>query len=292
MGVYVLPVHYYSPLPDIHDLSKNKNIWAKKSQLIGVSYSPQSQVEKLKSTCLPYQDEYFELPAYWDAVNTKAGPGYTYIDAQTLHAMIRFHKPQRVVEVGSGVSTLCMLAASELNKNETSLKTKITCIEPYPSKKLQALTQINLLERTVQTAPLDVFNELQAGDFLFIDSSHTVKSGSDVNYLILEVLPRLNPGVIVHFHDIYLPYDYAPHVLHTFLHWSETALLRAFLTNNPKASILLSMSQMHHEHVETMREVFSEYNPLPMTDGLCNEPYVHFQTSDYHFPTSTYIQIN
>jgi hypothetical protein len=157
---------------------------------------------------------------------------------------------------------------------------------------VRALTEINLIPKNVQTLPFEVFRQLQEKDFLFIDSSHAVKPGSDVNYLILEVLPRLSPGVVVHFHDIYLPYDYSPAVLQTFLHWMETSLLRAFLIGNSRAKIIFCQSHLHHDCKDVLKEVFPEYNPRWDKDGLLDAGCKPFENlSDEHFPSSTYIQM-
>src|SRR5678815_860642 len=104
-----------------------------------------------------------------------------------------------------------------------SVKGSLTAIEPNPSEKLKGTKRIQLTISEVQSVPFESFSHLGHNDFLFIDSSHAVKPGGDVNYLILEVLPRLKPGVIVHFHDICFPYDYQPDTLMTFLHGMETS---------------------------------------------------------------------
>ena len=207
--------------------------------------------------------------------------------------MIRHFKPQKVVEVGSGVSTWCMLTALKMNKDETGEDYSITCIEPYPSSRLKALKEIELIQKKVQTVPFErVFDNLNQNDFLFIDSSHTVKPGSDVNYLILEILPRLHAGVIVHFHDIYLPYDYPRSVFQTFFHWMETSLLRAFLIHNDKARIIFCQSQLHYERRDALRELFQEYKPQLDNNGIRSVKYKPFDSPvDEHFPSSIYIQI-
>ena len=178
---------------------------------------------------MPYQKEYEGNRVYRQAVSQHFGPGYGYIEAQALHGVLRYYKPKRVVEIAGGVSTYCMLAALEMNRTETAEPWSLTCIEPHPSARLRALAGIHLIRQPVQTVPLEVFQELSVRDLLFIDSSHMVKMGSDVNHLILEVLPRLRRGVIVHFHDINLPYDYPRMALQGFLQATETSLCARFL---------------------------------------------------------------
>jgi hypothetical protein len=145
-----------------------------------------------------------------------------------------------------------------------------------------------LIEAPVQTVPFEKFRELAAGDFLFIDSSHAVRPGGDVNYMILEVLPRLAPGVIVHFHDIFLPYDYPRNVLRTYFQWMETSLLRAYLIHNAQARIVFCLSQLHYERQKVMKEVFPEYVPAPDEDGL--EITSGSNGGRAHFPSSIYIR--
>ena len=118
LGVHVLPVHYYSPVPDILELERTADIWAKKSKLPGLEFNLDEQAANLKRICLPYRSEYAGNKAYRHAIDNTFGPGYGYIEAQALHAVIRHYKPRHIIEVGSGVSTWCMLAALKINREE------------------------------------------------------------------------------------------------------------------------------------------------------------------------------
>ena len=178
LGVHILPVHYYSPIPNIIDLERTKSIWAKKSELPGLELDLEQQVNNLKRICMPYQSEYEGNKAYKYALDKAFGQGYGYIEAQALHAVIRHYKPKRIIEVGSGVSTWCMLTALQLNKDETGSDSSFTCIEPYPSQKLRELKgsriEIKLIEKQVQTVSFnEAFVELGENDFLFSKSSLT-----------------------------------------------------------------------------------------------------------------------
>ena len=116
-----------------------------------------------------------------------------------------------------------------------------------------------MIEKKVQDLDVDFFSQLNSGDILFIDSSHTVKIGGDVNYLFLEVLPRLNPGVIVHVHDIFLPFEYRRDwVLDEFRFWTEQYLLQAFLTFNSEFEVLLASYYLSHYHKEHLRAAFPD----------------------------------
>jgi hypothetical protein len=185
-----------------------------------------------------------------------------------------------------------MRAALNQNEQETGESASLTAIEPHPSAALKNLANIELKSQSVQTVSCDLFASLGKGDLLFIDSSHTVKPGGDVNFLILEVLPRLHPGVIVHFHDIYLPYDYPRDTLQTFLHGMETALLHAFLINNSKARVVVCLSDLHYRRSEVLREVFPEYIHQEDERGLHLSKYRPFAAIPEHFPSSIYIEIN
>lgn len=296
LGVHVLPVHYFSEVPNILELKESKNIWARKSDLPGLLVDLDEQVNNLRTICLNFQGEYAGNKAFKEAISRMSILEYGYIEAQALHSIIRYFKPRKIIEVGSGVSTYCMLAASELNRRETGRSSEITCIEPFRSNQLKSLSGIKTVPQKVQSLPPTVFTELEEGDMLFIDSSHTVKPGGDTNYLILEVLPRLCKGVIVQFHDIYLPYDYQANILQTFFHWTETSLLRAFLIFNRNARIIFCLSHLHYDRSDALKEVFPEYTPASNIDGLNDSRYKPFRMSErlhvnLHFPTSIYLSM-
>lgn len=290
-GIHMLPVHMGTSVPNIIELERKRKFWAKKSELPGIFINMDQQMINIKNICMPYQSEYTGNKFYHEGVSNHLGPGYGPIEAEVLHAVIRTFKPKEIIEVGSGISTYCMIKACEINEKETGQHTALTSIDPFPFAQIRSMSQIKLISQEVQTVPLDVFLKLDKGDFLFIDSSHTVKAGSDVNYLILEVLPRLRSGVIIHFHDIFLPYDYQRDLLQTFFYWNETSLLRAFLIFNHRARIIFSLSQLHYERRNALKEVFTDYRPQEDTNGLQLNKYKSFEPISDHFPSSIYIEI-
>lgn len=290
MGVHVLPVHYYSPVPNILELRRTQAQWSKASDMPGIHIDLDAQIRTLSDVCTPYQFEFNGNKNYHEGQDKHFGPGYGPIEAQALHGFVRHLKPGRVVEVGSGVSTYCMSKALELNKRE-GRPGRITSIEPYPSAALRALPDIELLAQPVQRTDMSVFTSLGDGDLLFIDSSHTVRPGGDVNFLMLEVLPRLNPGVVVHIHDIYLPYDYQRDACETFFHWTETSLVRAYLTHNNKVEILACMSHLHYAKAKEMQQIFPDYQPQANDDGLQLAEYSPTSPPPGHFPCSLYLLI-
>ena len=175
-------------------------------------------------------------------------------DAVVYYSIIREFKPNIVIEVGAGYSTLVASKAALRNGN-----TRIWVIDPYPPEFLK--TEIPGLERLmiqpVQEVPLSVFESLGQNDILFIDSTHICKTGSDVNYIVLDVLPHLCSGVLVHFHDIYLPYEYPEiWVKKEKIFYSEQYLLGAFLMFNEAFEILLSNIYLGREYHEQLQTAF------------------------------------
>jgi len=287
-GIFILPVHYSVGVPNIVELSKKKHLWSKRSSLPGLDTTLDRQVSNLRTICLPYQTEYKGNSTYLEAVKLNAGPGFGYLEAQALHSVVRYYHPKTILEVGAGVSTYCLKHATELNSKENAEGCRIISVDPYPTDFVRRISGIELISREVQEIPLDIFEQLTKNDLLLIDSSHTVRTGSDVNHLVLEVLPRLRPGVIVHFHDIFLPYDYQRNALQTLFHWSETSLLRAFLIDNVHAEILFCMSMLHYDRKNDMKEVFPEYLPQADDEGLNGERVKPFDYPSGEFPASLY----
>lgn len=286
----VSPVDYYSVIPDVIRLARTVPRWNLPSVLPGITIDLEEQLRTLNNVCLPFQKEFLGNPHYLKGASLSYGPGFGYIEAQALHAVIRYLKPRRIIEVGGGVSTYCMLQALKLNSNEGVGAEKFLCIEPNPRKDLRNSRDVDLLEQFVEYVPVSRFECLSEGDFLFIDSSHAVKAVSDVNFLILEVLPRLQPGVWVHVHDIYFPYDYPRDLLQNFIFHNETSLLRAFLIDNPRAEILFCLSHLHYERQNQLRKIFPDYDPQPDNGGLLTADRSPFAQEDRHFPSSIYIR--
>ena len=290
LGVHVTPVHHYSSLPNIAELRNSMDEWRYPSELPGILVDLDAQAENLKTMVAPFEPEFRGNAMYKRAVAEQYGPGYGPIEAQALHGFLRHNKPRHIIEVGSGVSTFCTLEAISKNRDETGEKCSMMCIEPYPYDWLKGSPDVTLMPQRVQAVDVSVYNQLESGDLLFIDSSHTVKPGSDVNHIILEVFPRLKPGVFVHVHDIYFPYDFGRATLNTFLHWSETSLLRAFLTQNDHVEIVFSLSHLFYERQDVMKRVFPEFDPQPTNNGLWTPSGSVFDGSELHFPSSIYLR--
>lgn len=271
--VMIVPDHYYIPISNILDLDKDKS-WRKKSDLDGIKIDLENQLKNIKKIILPFRDEYKNGKIYNEALKLNAGPGYGVIEAQALHGVIRYYSPKKIVEMGSGASTHCMLDAGAKN---------ITCIEPYPSNYLKKNTKIKLIEKKLQHCDIKIFEDLSVGDFLFIDSTHTLKIGSDISKIYLEIIPKLKPGVIIHIHDVYFPYNYQRNINNTMFQWLETQMLQALLIDNPKIEILFCMSHLHYEFSNVLKEIFPMYEPQSDTDGIATNSDRGF------FPSSIYL---
>ncbi|MGE0881675.1 MAG: class I SAM-dependent methyltransferase [Acidimicrobiia bacterium] len=166
---------------------------------------------------------------------------YSYSDATFLHLMLRDVKPSRLIEVGSGWSSACTLDTIE---RHLGWSTECTFIEPYIDGLKNVLgpgdaSRIRMIAEPLQNVPLQEFSKLQSGDVLFIDSTHVVRVGSDVNYLFFSVLPSLNPGVYIHFHDVFPSFEYPLVWIEEGRAWTEQYLLHGFLQYNDSFSVVL-----------------------------------------------------
>jgi predicted O-methyltransferase YrrM len=285
LGAHILPKHYYTSIPDYKWLNENKSVWCRRVDMTGVEWDLQSQLAWLERQCQPFYDEVRGLGVYADVTDGAYGLGFGPIESQVLHCVCRAAKPRRIVEVGGGVSTACMLYALRKNSSEGSPACEVSCVEPFPALALSGLDGIELVQSMVQTLPLSFFDRLQAGDILFIDSSHSVKTGSEVPYLYLEVLPRLKPGVLVHIHDIFLPYLYQRDVLKDYFDWQETALLAALLKGNSSLRVLCCLSALHYDASTQLRTTLADYRPQPnAAEGLTDLP------TSGHFPASIWLR--
>lgn len=245
-GVNVVPNHFYWPVPDLRVLEEQS--WPVRTSS-NIDLKMSSQVEFARNVLPSYRAElqFPEAPSNDKAQYHRNNGFFETVDADVAYCMVRELKPRRIVEVGGGSSTRVMAAAVRANKEEGNACEMVT-VEPYPDETLrQGFDGLSrLLTTRVQDAPRDLFDSLEAGDVLFIDSSHVVTVGSDVVYEFFEILPRLKQGVVVHLHDIFYPADYPRDAVLKFLwFWSEQYLLEALLTCNSSFEVLWASSAMH-----------------------------------------------
>jgi predicted O-methyltransferase YrrM len=259
---FVPPGHFYSPIPALDDIRTNeKSIFHNGSrELSGIDLHEEEQLQLLHS----FRKYYDELPFRAHKTSNLRyffdNPAYSYSDAIFLHCMIRDVKPQRIIEVGSGYSSCLMLDTNDLYFNGSIA---LTFIEPHPELLLslvhsQDRGRTTIISSRVQDVDLVTFDSLQAGDILFVDSTHVSKICSDVNRLFFEILPRLNDGVFVHFHDIFYPFEYPREWVYEGRAWTEAYLLPAFLQYNKSFRIILMNTFLEQFH----REFFEQAMPL------------------------------
>jgi len=260
-GFHVTPVHFYQPIPDTQSLPET--LWNRPSELVAVDMNDSVQLDLLRTRFQKFRDEYEQFPT-----TTPEEPGHFYLnnhlfdgtDALVAYCMTRHFQPQLIIEVGSGFSSLLLGQAATKNNNSA-----LICIEPFPQEFLKHGFRglDSLIEKKVQDMDLDFFSQLGPSDVLFIDSSHTVKIGGDVNYLFLEVLPRLKPGVIVHVHDIFFPFDYRRDwVKEELRFWTEQYLLQAFLAFNSEFEVLMANRYLAHKYPEDLKAAFPSLGKL------------------------------
>ncbi len=267
LGVHIVPNHFYYPIPDVRKL--DSRIWEKPSALVGVDLDEQSQMALLSQFDDMYKQEYKQFPAN----KTSSSKPYDYfvnnhtfesVDGEILYCIIRHFKPKRIIEIGSGNSTFMSALAIQKNKEQDPMYTcEFTAIEPYPNKVLQdGIPNLsNLIKESVQNVPMSIFERLDENDILFIDSSHVLNVGGDVQYEYNEILPRLNKGVFIHVHDIFLPFEYPEKwVRQEHLFWTEQYLLQAFLTYNAAFKVIWAGQYMHRNHPELLEKAFRTYN--------------------------------
>ena len=282
-GVNVLPRHFYSEVPCIEELRRDSS-WRKPHTMHGVrGAEPGPQLAFVEACCHPeVVRRLARNDVFAHACAANGEPGFGPTDADFLFAFVQAIRPPRIVQVGCGVSTAVMLLAAA----EAGYQPEVVCVEPYPTGFLRQADRegkVRLVAEKAQTVALETLTNLGPGGFLFVDSTHTVKPGSEVNRLILEVLPRLEPGSWVHFHDIYFPYNYQRGLLDDELFFcNESALLHAFLINNPAVAIRASLSMLHDAEPARLGRSLPNYRPAPSQDGL--------RLANGEFPGSIYLE--
>ncbi|MFN8847254.1 MAG: class I SAM-dependent methyltransferase [Bdellovibrionales bacterium] len=249
---WVPPGHFYSPIPSPTDIAREVSILnvEDESHIPGIELQTQHQLKLLRSfrpLCKQLWIPEFPTPHHRFHFNNEF---FSYADAISLYCMMKRQQPRRIVEVGSGFSSALML---DILDREPTTKLQLTFIEPYPDRIISLLQhadlkRVNLIQKPVQDIPIKTFTSLDDGDILFIDGSHISKAGSDVNFLIFEVLPRLKNGVFVHFHDVFFPFSYPKEWLNSGVAWNEAYLLRAFLQYNPCFKIEFFVSYLVEKH--------------------------------------------
>ncbi|MBD3353614.1 MAG: class I SAM-dependent methyltransferase [Candidatus Lokiarchaeota archaeon] len=245
VGVFPIRNHYYEPMFKMDELKHPLN---NDRYLPGIDMNVEGQLKLLNQ--FNFNNEILEIAKRegrntYNFDNDLFGAG----SADYLYNMIRLLKPRKIIEIGSGNSTLMALEAINKNQSDDSkYQCRQICIEPYERSWLEKLN-VELKRNLVENIQLDYFKQLEKNDILFIDSSHIIRPQGDVIFEYLEILPSLNPGVYVHIHDIFTPKDYPKRwIIEEIRFWNEQYLLEAFLTNNNMYQIIGSLNYLHHHH--------------------------------------------
>lgn len=255
---------FYSPIPALDLLPTD--IFERRSGLGGVELDTSKAMALVESELAEPIAE-FGFPA-----RGPLPPGefflengnYEAVDAELLYAMVRRVKPRRIIELGSGYTSLLIGAACRRNAGEGATAEHLA-YDPHPRPAIVGdgpPGPTKLVPQSASDVPVETFAELEAGDILFVDTTHTVKLGSDVNFVVLDVLPVLKPGVIVHFHDIFLPLEYPREWFERMgYYWSEQYLLQAFLAFNTAYEVLLPASALADELPDRLAAAVPSFAP-------------------------------
>ncbi|HEX3933761.1 MAG TPA: class I SAM-dependent methyltransferase [Puia sp.] len=254
------PGHYHSPIISVEEIKKREaQIFPVRSkEITGIDLNEDEQIALLKAVAenyrtIPFADEkQSNLRYYYN------NGFYCQSDGIFLHLMMRHFKPRRIIEVGSGFSSACMLDTNELFFDNSI---QLTFIEPntdrlYSLFKNKDKTQHKTIDSFLQNVDLALFDQLEPNDILFIDSTHVSKTDSDVNRVIFDILPRLKKGVLVHFHDIFFPFEYPKKWVMQWngFGWNEDYILRAFLMYNDRYRIVMFNTFLETFHKDWFRQ--------------------------------------
>ena len=255
IGVFPIRNHYYEPLFDDRLISVPLN---KERLLPGIDFDIPSQLALLNK--FSYSNELISLSLDKPSTGAESfcinNDSFESGDAEFLYQLIRHFKPAKVLEIGSGQSTKITRIALQKNQSETNVTYKHICIEPYEQPWLENLNGITLIRDLIEDCKLDWSKELIAGDLLFVDSSHVIRPQGDVLKEYLEIFPQLNPGVIIHVHDIFTPRDYLKSwVVDEVKFWNEQYLLEALLSNTDRYEIVAALNLLKHDHYNELKEV-------------------------------------
>lgn len=257
------PGHFYSPIPNLHELeAQADSLWPEKlpTELPGIDLRAEQQlatfsrIAKFGRALEIHERETEPWRYYSDNVAYAAG------DALTLHGMLRLTRPERLIEIGSGHSSAMTLDTVE---HYLGGRTELTFIEPYPELLESLMRQgdrerVTIIPTPLQDVPLDTFAALQSGDVLFIDSTHVLKTGSDVAHLYGWILPSLAEGVHVHIHDIFYPFEYRKEWVMEGRAWNEVYVVRALLALNSAFEITLFNDWLGHFHRDVIERELPE----------------------------------
>lgn len=246
IDLWVPPGHFYSPLVNVNELRGRSDVFANPTRgLAGVDLGVDRQWALYDQLRPLLRD--IEFPTDRAAAESVGrryfsdNPAFADGDGSTLEAMLRHAQPRRVVELGCGYSSACLLDTRE---RHLGLDVRITFVDPYPQL-LESLIRdadratVEIMAVGTQAVSLELIASLESGDVLFIDSTHVAKTGSDVVRIFHEILPAVGPGVWIHLHDHFAGFEYPVSWVEEGRSWNEQYLTRAFLQFNREFEIVL-----------------------------------------------------
>jgi predicted O-methyltransferase YrrM len=250
--------HFYSPMYDPGELaSRRAAIWpARPRPTLDIDWSEEAQLELCTGVFAAQKPLVLRRSPSADPTEYWCGNDqFPPLDAWSLAAMLRYLRPARMIEIGSGYSSLI---TARLNREEFGSSLYFVCIEPYPrdflGKGVGGISELRV--ELIQDTPLDLFADLGENDVLFIDTSHTVKTGGDVTWIFHEIIPRLQVGVVVHVHDFFLPEEYPESWVMEGRGWNETYLVRSFLSYNTSFVLRWATRYMALNHSAAVADAF------------------------------------
>jgi predicted O-methyltransferase YrrM len=260
---WMSPGHFYSPIPSIEEVrAREAELFGPPPpSLLAIDLREDAQVALVRDLARFYDELPFPRTQSPESRYWFENWAYSYADAIFLYSMLRHLRPKRAIEVGSGFSSAAMLDTADRWLPETSF----TFIDPDTST-LDALLRpgdrerVTIIRSRLQDVPLTTFDVLAANDILFVDSTHVSKTGSDVNRIVFDILPRLAPGVHVHFHDVFYPFEYPKEWVYEGRAWNEDYILRAFLEYNNAFDVVLFGTWL----AQFRRELLVELMPLTL----------------------------
>jgi methyltransferase family protein len=255
LGFHLVRADVYSPIPDPDAVPAAT--WTDAAPMPGVDLRLDASLDLLERDLAPFIAEYEPRHGY-----DRSNPMYPAVDGVLLYAMLRHLRPRRVVEVGAGWSSL--VVSDALERNAAPVERRV--YDPLPSSVLQG--RVDVLATPAEQIPGDVFGTLAGGDVLIVDTTHAVRPGGDVVRLLLEVLPGLAPGVVVHVHDFFRPFEYPRFLVDLGLYWQEHHLLQAFLAHNDAFDVLLAGHALARLRPERMRAAIPGDDRLELASAL------------------------
>jgi methyltransferase family protein len=252
------PGHFSSPIPSKELLLKKQNriFNINKGTIEGVNLNKNFQLDLLES--------FFEFSSDFDLPEKRQSgkryfydnPFFRYNDAYIMYCFLRKFKPNNIIEIGSGYSSAFLLDSIDSINNYSS---NLTFIEPYPERLYSLLSKedrnrTTIIEKKIQDVSIEPFKNLNSNDILFVDTSHVLKIDSDLSKIIFSILPALNKGVLIHFHDIFWPFEYPKVIIDDGRLWNESYFLRSFLQYNDIFEILFFSSYLESFYKEVIVE--------------------------------------